>query len=81
MKTYWTASNKLKCMQYYVEIKNEMKRIITWESSGHWRSETGNQASYEDFLRGDWDEWIVEIYGENALLEMKQSVQDFKDEI
>jgi hypothetical protein len=76
MKTYWMTSDEEKDKKDYVEIKKEKRRIAAWGTTGHWKSETGNETSFEKFLEGEWDEWILKAHGKSALLEMKQSVQN-----
>jgi hypothetical protein len=75
MKNNWIVFNKQKGVEYHLEIKEEEKAVISWETTGHWRSETGNRISFDVFLKGDWDNWIIKTFGEQILIEAKEVAQ------
>jgi hypothetical protein len=80
MKTYWMTSDEGSDVKEYVEIRIKEKRIAAWGTTGHWKSETGNATSFEKFLKGEWDEWILRTHGKSALSEMKEAVQSLENE-
>ena len=73
IKTIWIKN--LNNKEYHFEIQQQKSRALSWESSGHWRSETGGYVTFDVFLNGDWDDFITEIYGDEVLIEMKQSMR------
>ncbi|MFK8013638.1 MAG: DUF6577 family protein, partial [Marinicellaceae bacterium] len=56
---------------YTLEIQIEKKQILSIESTGHWKSETGGTTSFKDFLDGQWHNWLIPLYGEKAVQEMR----------
>lgn len=75
MKRHWTTQSEDKRLTYHLEIEEEKERIFSWETTGHWKSEMGGYMSFEDFLKGEWDEWITKAHGKEVLKEAKDNVK------
>ena len=75
MKCHWITSNAEKSITYHIEINEKRKRIVGWETTGHWKSEVGGYVSFDNFLNGDWDAWIAKRFGEDVLSELKTNTQ------
>jgi hypothetical protein len=81
MKTYWKTLGEKEEIEHYVNIKKEEKQILFWQTSGHWKSERGTKVSFEKFLKGECDAWILKDHGKSILSEIKQVVQDFESKM
>ena len=77
MKSHWIVLNEQKSIEYHLEIREKEKKVLSWETTGHWRSETGGQVSFDNLLKGNWDDWITKAFGEQILLEAKEVIQSF----
>ncbi|SDS97899.1 hypothetical protein SAMN04489797_2918 [Winogradskyella sediminis] len=50
LKFKWTYTNKGKI--YTLEIQRENSNILSLESTGHWKSESGGTPSFQEFPNG-----------------------------
>jgi len=60
---------------YTLEIQIEKKQILSIESTGHWKSETGGTTSFKDFLDGQWHNWLIPLYGEKVIQEIRNTIK------
>ncbi|WP_418638952.1 DUF6577 family protein [Winogradskyella sp.] len=73
MKFKWTHTTKDKI--YTLEIQIEERNILGIESTGHWKSETGGTASFEEFSNGKWHNWLIPLYGEKVVQEVLDTIK------
>lgn len=51
----------------YVEVKEDSKTVIIHGWKGYWKNDSGNSTSFENFLDGEFHDWIREYHGEKVL--------------
>lgn len=73
MKYKWSTTKKEKT--YFLEIQIQTKKILSYETTGHYKSETGGYITFEELLNGKWDDWITNTFGDKPLIEAKNTVR------
>lgn len=73
MKYHWSTTKKEKT--YFLEVKIQEKQVLGYETTGHYKSETGGYITFEELLNGKWDDWITNTFGEDPLIEVKNTIR------
>jgi len=71
----WEVFEEKTGITHHLDIKPLKQEVVAMGTTGHWRSGTGNTTSFKGFLAGDWDRWIIEIFGITILKEAKKIVK------
>jgi hypothetical protein len=74
MKKHWKILDDKK-VEYHIEIHDKEKRILSLETTGHWKSEMRGYISFQEFLNGHWNDFITKTFGQNILTEIQNAVQ------
>lgn len=73
IKKSWAV--KIGNTHYSLDIQEPERRLFSFSTDGGRYSELGGYVSFEDFLKGEMQDWLEKIYGKEALDEMIDSVK------
>ncbi len=77
MQTYWKASSDKK--NYHIDLKMSAGKVTVYEDTGHWKSGTGGNVTFEEFLEGRFQDLIRRDFGEEVLAEVIESVKGLSE--